>query len=235
MTDFDPASETGVLLGRYLAACRGAAPDTGAVCAFADRRGPGMDSECALFDPAHYLDQIRFADTGAINPVVHYLEIGHATGLSPHPLLDPVLDPGPTPPGVPPLLAVLETPGLSPHPLFDAATFGGPVTEFLADPGDRAFSPVFDRGWYLHKNPHLGGTNLLLHYLAQPSERRIDPNPFFQGNWYRGKTGCTGDAFVHFLTQGLAAGEMPNPFAEDDLGPRAGDPGAVLAYLERRA
>jgi len=203
----------------------------------------------ASFDARFYLSHLPVQLARAISPLKHYLLLGFAAGLPPHPCFD--LDfwyapKGPDVPhaasqpiAVPALLELLEArrpPYSSPNVLFDAQLYVrmlpsgalgqlAPFEHFLqAWPDYRVpFSRYFDAEFYLLRNPHVAkaGLNPLAHYCSQPIEARSDPNPMIHGKYYAGRhVEVRGDPLVHYLRFGMKAGCMPNPYAEKEL--RAG-------------
>ena len=80
-----------------------------------------------------------------------------------------------------------------------------------------ASSGLFDRGWYLEKNPDVrkAGMDPVLHYLRYGGAEGRDPNPLFDSDWYLSHYPDVAAAHVnpllHYITTGASEGREPNP------------------------
>lgn len=224
---------------------------------FIAQRGENCPNRCSLFDMRFYLAQLPLRIGMRVNPVLHYFEIGAANGLRPHPLFDPDHVRRQRGTQTAPLadgsdwLAVLASctaPFLSPHPLFDPGYYlratgregqrlsENPILTFIRHwPEERApFSPYFDCEFYIRQVPHLraGLMDPLSHYLLQPDELRLDPNPMVHGKYYQNRYSDVGeDALSHFVQLGLPAGRAPNPYAPRELGELGMTPSELRDYI----
>jgi len=79
------------------------------------------------------------------------------------------------------------------------------------------FSPLFDTGWYLEKNPDVKkvGMDPLQHYLRYGAQEGRDPHPLFDAKWYLSqkpelpKVGLT--PLEHYVSHGAREGCSPHP------------------------
>ncbi|MBL4806332.1 MAG: hypothetical protein JKY31_03485, partial [Rhodobacteraceae bacterium] len=125
---------------------------------------------------------------------------------------------------------------ISPSRLFDASLYlenlktgehkvpaktENPASHFLASwPAGVNFSKYFDIPFYDINNPHVAnsGSNPLDHYFRTPDNERTDVNPMFHSGYYLLSYKPEGtDPLVHFLDQGHAALNLPNPYARQEL------------------
>jgi O-antigen biosynthesis protein len=85
-----------------------------------------------------------------------------------------------------------------------------------------AASGLFDRNWYLERNPDVrsSGVNPLLHYLRHGAAEGRDPNPLFDTDWYldqnRDVRAAGVNPLLHYLRHGAAEGRDPNPSFHGD-------------------
>lgn len=153
------------------------------------------DGAATLFNPQWYSEQAADSFDSADEMLVHYLEVGHLEGLSPHPLFNPrwysARHPAATVAGLPALIHFLE------HGAQDQL-----------DP-----SPWFDAAYYYEQRPHLHreGVNALVHYAENAVEgAAAHPNPFFRDRYYLRTYADVGSSgmlpFEHFLRRGRAEG-----------------------------
>lgn len=172
-----------------------------------------------LFARDHYLRQ---APEAAADPIGHYLEIGAARGIDPHPLFcgwwyveqhPDALDRWRTPLG---------------HFLGQGASAG-------ADP-----HPIFRSAWYAERYLREGGPVPVLHFLQEGSAAGLDPNPYFSTQWYREQHRTwlrDGDEpLLHYLIEGAELDLDPGPdFSTAQARQRAGavafDP--LSTFLDR--
>lgn len=80
-----------------------------------------------------------------------------------------------------------------------------------------AASGLFDRDWYLVRNPDVASANVspLRHYLRRGAVEGRDPNPHFDSDWYLQRNADVAKAgvnpLVHYLRRGTLEGRKPNP------------------------
>jgi O-antigen biosynthesis protein len=85
-----------------------------------------------------------------------------------------------------------------------------------------AASGLFDRNWYLERNPDVraSGVNPLRHYIRHGASEGRDPNPLFDSDWYldqnRDVRAAGVNPLVHYLRHGAAEGRDPNPSFDGD-------------------
>ncbi len=203
------------LLSR-LVADYGLDPDR-ALAAAADRLGLGP---IALFAAGWYRQRNRLPL--GCDAFGHYMDIGAAARLDPHPLfsVSHYLQQAPEAgrPGVNPLLHFLEVggpAGLDSHPLFLSR-------------------------WYWDTNLDVlhAGMIPIVHFLKYGSREGREPNPLFCRDFYLGQ--CSDSAvadnpFLHFVLAGNAAGLSPHPSFRPqrvlDTFAAAAEQGALPAYL----
>jgi hypothetical protein len=78
-----------------------------------------------------------------------------------------------------------------------------------------ASSGLFDRGWYLEKNPDVPtGVDPVLHYLQFGGFEGRDPNPLFDSDWYLSRYPDVAIARVnpllHYIERGASEGRQPS-------------------------
>jgi glycosyltransferase involved in cell wall biosynthesis len=81
-----------------------------------------------------------------------------------------------------------------------------------------AASGLFDRDWYLERNPDVRSANIdpLIHYLRHGAAEGRDPNPLFDSDWYFlqnpdvERSGL--NPLAHYIRFGAAEGRQPSPF-----------------------
>jgi hypothetical protein len=168
-----------------------------------DRPPPAGDAVATLaghplFDRACYARQAGLAE--GVDPVEHYLTVGSAQGLSPHPLFDPAFYLGRYPE-----LADLEDDLL---------------LHFLDQGGQewRWPHPLFDTGYYLAMNPDVAasGENPLAHYVREGARMGRAPHPLFDPAFYVAQqpagAEAADDPLVHYIVTGARHGWNPNPW-----------------------
>lgn len=159
-----------------------------------------------LFDAAWYRDRYRSLVSPQTDPLLHYVWVGAAQGLDPHPLFDTRWYKAQLPPGFSgnPLahyLTAVSPP--DPHPLFDTAFYlqriggslprgqlsdGQTALEHCVAQGPAAESPnaVFEPLLYCTEYPdaasHPGGP--LVHYVERGEAAGLAPHPLFDPAWY---------------------------------------------------
>jgi glycosyltransferase involved in cell wall biosynthesis len=85
-----------------------------------------------------------------------------------------------------------------------------------------SFGPLFDRTWYLKRNPDVAeaGLDPLVHYREYGIVERRDPNPLFDTNWYLAQNPDVAraslDPLAHYLLWGAAEGRDPHPLFDSD-------------------
>ncbi len=212
----------------------------GVTCLLANRSLDSAAEEVrksGLFDETYYLGQLTTGSAAPIDPILHYLEIGAALGLSPHPLFDSTWYARryPEVSGAvwPPLLHYLregESRGFRPNPLFDPCWYidqhadvligGGRALAHYAREGTArhvAPGPLLDPAWYCARVP--GGLpsaqNPLAHWLAHGVQVGLDPHPLFDGSWYLARHPWVAsegrDPVAHWVEEGAAAALSPHP------------------------
>ncbi len=192
--------------------------------------------ESGLFDVASYRRQA--VDLGAGDPVVHYVRVGAAAGLHPHPLFDPTfyasqLEAGAGAAASP--LADYLGPGWragrEPNWLFDGRYYARSNPAAAAVPGFNPLAhfaavgwrqgrnphPLFDVDFYLAANPDVAavGADPLGHYLTCGLRERRSPNRLFDFDYYdhhNPDVKAAGmDPLGHFITYGWREGRNPGP------------------------
>ncbi len=179
-----------------------------------------------LFDAAYYTARHAGVVPPGTDALMHYLWVGAASGLDPHPLFDTSWYASQMPAGSPvnPLVHYLARTGtIDPHPLFDQAHYlaqagaalqpGETALEhYLASADANTIAPnaVFDPHAYLVEYPdaasHPGGP--LLHYVELGEARALPPHPLFDPAYYLAahpEAAALGP-FGHYLRVGRAAG-----------------------------
>ncbi|MET0271860.1 MAG: glycosyltransferase family 4 protein [Phenylobacterium sp.] len=173
------------------------------------RAGPDPAAQPrALFDQAWYLDRATGLAGSRWPPLAHYLTLGDAAGLSPHPLFDArryrarhgeaLAATGLT--ALQHFLAHGAAQGADPHPLFDVKHYIG-QSDSLADSGENPLvhylaggwreglepHPMFDGAWYLARYPQAAQAAIapLLHYVTAGAREGFDPHPLFDTAWRR--------------------------------------------------
>ena len=74
---------------------------------------------------------------------------------------------------------------------------------------------LFDAAWYVERYKDVQGTDPLHHYVTFGANEGRDPNPFFDGSWYRAhyqdvaQSGT--DSLLHYLHFGAAQLRNPHP------------------------
>lgn len=172
------------------------------------------------------------------DPVLHYLTVGAALGLSPHPLFDAAWYRARHPDigAQEPLLhyaRVGAEEGRRPGPLVEPGWFLGR----RGHPGDadlnplafhsrhgsgaaRTATPLFDPDWYAAQNPAVAasGADPLSHYAAIGMAAGLAPNPLFEPAWYRTRHAALMPpgfgAFRHFTALGSRQDLDPGPSFE---------------------
>ncbi len=179
-----------------------------------------------LFDAAYYLSHHAAVVPPGSDAIMHFLWVGAAAGLDPHPLFDTSWYASQMPAGstVNPLVHYLEGTGtIDPHPLFDQAHYlaqdrgalrpGETALEHYLAASDRntaAPNAVFDPHAYLLEYPeaagHPGGP--LLHYVETGEARGLAPHPLFDPAYYAARHPEASELgpLGHYLRVGRSAG-----------------------------
>jgi Glycosyl transferase family 2 len=185
-----------------------------------------------IFDPNWYV--VTYPDVGrqGWDPATHYLAVGAARGLKPHPLFDPDWYLARRTAAVAnPLLDYIRTGAglrLDPSPYFDTDYYleaiGRPLRGGLSPLGDFAAcpaaertvpTPLFDKAWYLRSYPDVrqAGFDPFLHYVASGDRDGRSPGPWFDAPWYRTGNVDVRDrdvpALRHYLAEGAVRGRDP--------------------------
>jgi glycosyltransferase involved in cell wall biosynthesis len=85
-----------------------------------------------------------------------------------------------------------------------------------------AQSGVFDREWYLQRNPDVAaaGINPLTHYVTKGAAEGRDPHPLFDSDWYLQHNpdvaACGINPLAHYISKGAAEGRDPHPLFDSD-------------------
>lgn len=158
-------------------------------------------ADSILFDADWYRAQVP---EPVENASAHYVTVGAALGLAPHPLFDPSW--------------YLERNRSA------LVRYRSPLAHLLAGGPDVVADvhPAFDEPWYsatyLEKE---AGVPAILHYLAVGEALGHNPNRLFDSSWYRSEYSVRLDegvnAFVHYMTKGAAAGSRPHPLFDPAL------------------
>ncbi|WP_144259749.1 hypothetical protein [Methylocystis sp. ATCC 49242] len=140
-------------------------------------------------------------------PLEHFVQVGAAMGLAPHPDVNLVhfslAHLNERWPRAEALLYLLEQSRAS-----------GAVADI--DPASPAvLARLVDRSWYLetHADVAAAGCDPVAHYLEAGQFEGRAPNPWFLPDFYCEKAGLSGDtpALAHFVRSGAAAGVPPHP------------------------
>ncbi|WP_199038413.1 alginate lyase family protein [Glycomyces salinus] len=150
-----------------------------------------------LFDAEWYGAQL--AET-VPDGATHYVTVGAALGLSPHPLFDPdwYLERNPA--------ALVRHRSPLGHLLSGAADV------------DPDVHPAFDSDWY--STTYLDGESVpaILHYLETGDRAGHDPNRLFDTAWYRATHGCGNrSALAHYLAERDAGALRPHPLFDPEV------------------
>jgi FMN phosphatase YigB (HAD superfamily) len=182
-------------------------------------------SPSPLFDGPWYLENNADVAEAGLNPLLHYLDSGHAEGRPICPYADPVL------------VARIATSDLFEEEWYRATQApdlapGQAARHYLQEGAARGLSPsrLFDGPWYLENNADVAaaGQNPLLHYLdsgrseGRPIGPVVDPalvariaaSDLFDAEWYRATQApnvTLNRAARHYLQQGVALGLSPSP------------------------
>ena len=146
-----------------------------------------------LWDAGHYVDQAGPALGGA-DPLQHFLGVGGAAGLSPHPLFSS-------------RRYVAEN--------AEAVALGAnPLVHYLRRGWREGRSPnaMFDPLWYGRR--HGVGREPLGHYALHGRDLRLQAHPLFDAAWYRTThpdvAASEIDPYTHFVEYGWEEGRRPN-------------------------
>ena len=152
-----------------------------------------------LFDPHHYEDQAR--ENGFVlegDPLLHYVEIGEAAGLSPNPLFYPGYYASE--------ISLDHRPACFLHHYCCQGWQQGHRT-----------SPLFDGAYYTRNHPDIlaARVNPLLHFLTTGGWEGRRPHPLFQSLEYAraipGLTESGENPLVHYLRHGNDHAVSPHP------------------------
>lgn len=219
------------------------------------RAGPNPSAQPrALFDQAGYLEQAPEILGSRWAPLAHYLVLGDAQGVDPHPLVavsdyrqrqgEALEAAGLT--VLQHFMLVGARMGIDPHPLFDlrhyvgqceavALTGENPVIHYLREGWRQGLDPhpLFANDWYLEQYPEtaINGVAPLLDYLNGGADAGRDPHPLFDGAWYADRYGDLRtprfNPLAHFVRFG--ARERRSPSAHFDTAYYADQPGALAS------
>ncbi len=214
-----------------------------------------------LFDAAFYNEQLPQFAQQAGQEMQHFLTVGEALGLQPHPIFDRkyVLEQAREngariEENFSPFAYVLEN-NISPNRLFSKEIYENSlqkagvelpegetyIAHFLTSwvKYRVPFSPYFDVRFYELNNPHLvmSGTNPLDHYFRVPRNKRADANPMFHAGYYTNTySSWEYDPLVDFIARGCGQLYLPNPYAAQELLSDAFvTPENLLKYIEIEA
>jgi len=85
-----------------------------------------------------------------------------------------------------------------------------------------AQSGLFDREWYLQRNPDVAafGINPLTHYISKGAAEGRDPHPLFDGEWYLRRNPDVAafgiNPLTHYISKGAAEGRDPHPLFDSE-------------------
>ena len=211
-----------------------------------------------IFDENYYNQQLPLFARQENKGFKHFIEVGEAMGLLPHPLFDPeYVTMQAKAAGVEigadfSAFTYMLAQDVSPNRLFSVQFYRAAlmaagvklaatdltITYFLAHwfESRLAFSPYFDVNFYMLDNPHLvnSSANPLDHYFRVPQRERSDANPMFHAGYYM-QTYQPGavDPLVDFLNSGCGELNLPNPYAAKELLSDAFlTPENLLRYIE---
>ena len=83
-------------------------------------------------------------------------------------------------------------------------------------------SGLFDREWYLQRNPDVAaaGIDPLTHYITTGAAEGRDPHPLFDSDWYLRHNpdvaACGINPLAHYISRGAAEGRDPHPLFDSD-------------------
>lgn len=195
--------------------------------------------ESGLFDEHWYLSENPGLTDQGIDPIEHFLNIGHREGKDPHPLFNTswylnryahVLDCNENP-----LIHYIQRGGierLDPHPIFrtewfyrsnaDLASLAvNPLIHYcdLGYKEKRAVHPLFDEAFYLRQaGLNDNQTNGLFHYLTVGWKQGLNPNPFFDVAYYidHALNGRKQEPLSHFVQENIAQKINPSLYFDTD-------------------
>lgn len=153
------------------------------------------------FDVAWYVD--TYPDAGrALDPLLHYLQVGAARKYSTHPLytaahFDRIL-------------------------LNDDCQASTSLGEFIRIWDIIERSSLFDRKWYAAAYPDVGaaGVDCLMHFLLYGIAENRNPSRAFDVAWYRATyPDVAGNPLIHYLSVGADQGFTTHPAFHFDLLP----------------
>jgi GT2 family glycosyltransferase len=182
------------------------------------------------FDPAFYLAANPDVAKAALDPLLHFIDIGIAELRSPHPLIDlrhiafeDALVLGATP-TIEALVDLLEYDLANPSPYFDPQHYRDQLAEtaprnallrhFLQHglPAGRTPNPFFDPAWYAEHNPDVPGEPYiaLRHFITQGDVEGRAAGPGFDGARYRARYTDVSDSGIAPLRHYLLHGRREN-------------------------
>jgi len=163
------------------------------------RRNRRLISASGLFYSDWYLEQNPDVRRSGLDPIIHYLERGAASGRDPNPVFDGDW-------------YLAENPGVR-------AARQNPLVHYLRHGAAEGRDPsvLFDTARYLRQRPDLGraGGNPLIHYLRYGATEGLDPNSLFDSDWYLqqnpdvARSGL--NPLIHYMWRGAAKGCDPSP------------------------
>jgi glycosyltransferase involved in cell wall biosynthesis len=144
-----------------------------------------------IFDATYYREQCRARDLRVIDPVLHYLRIGAALGLDPHPMFQT-------------RYYLLRNP--------DIAGKVNPLMHYLqnGDTEGRRPHPLFDPGWYRAANPDVvrQQLNTLSHFVRHGQQEGRSGHPRFDASHYLESSAATrgGNLWLDYVQSGRPSG-----------------------------
>lgn len=222
--------------------------------------GPDAAAQpAALFDQSWYLQRAPTLAASRWPLLAHYLILGDAQGLSPHPLLDVAAYRARHGAEMSARrLTALEhflvegaAQGANPHALFDVRHYVGqsdevaksgenPLIHYLRTGWREGLSPhpLFDGRWFLERCPQAAAAGIapLQYFVTTAAAQGLDPHPLFDTAHYRRQHpgASDGNALLAFLSGGaLGRGATSPHFQPDFYLEQAGDrPGAQANPLQ---
>ncbi len=185
----------------------------------------------SLFDADWYRERYPEVATAAIEPVLHYLELGAAEGKNPGPRFDGnwylEANPDVAAAGLNPLFHYLQfgaTEGREIRALSLAEAGYPKERELLEQMQVIADSSLFDVDWYRKRYPDVleSGMNPLVHYIRFGAAEGRNPGPYFDGNFYLQRYPDVAEAglnpLIHYAKWGAAEGREIRPVTEESTG-----------------
>ncbi len=199
-------------------------------------RAIGAIMRSAVFDEDWYAAQAGHVGTGRKALVRHYVAVGEAQGLTPHPLFDAAHYRATYLAGASPELNALDhylnfgaKARHPPHPLFDPEIYRRsskdmvgaeePVGHYMAIGRHERWQThlLFDPEYYALRNADAleAGADPLLHFLSVGHTEARSPHPLFDLPFYldrnRDVADAGGNGLVHYVCCGWREGRTPHP------------------------